>query len=395
MKSENDVVVVGGGPVGGHLASLVAGKGYRVLILEEHEEVGKPVQCAGIFSPKVLEIVGCKDTVTNKIKGADVFSPGGRTISIHGKEDKAVVVDRERFDKAIIENAVKKGAELSLGSRVLASKLKKDYVETIVQNGKDTKKVMSKMIIGADGVKSNVARWFGLPGAPVILPGVQKNMSNATCEGDRVKIFIGTDVAPGFFVWMVPSGETTRVGLCTRFKAVSYLERFVSTNSHAMNFLKDARLESSIAGSIPIGPVEKTHGERVMIVGDAAAQVKPTSGGGIYPGLVCARYCARTAIEALKKDDFSERFLSKYHKRWTADIGKELRKDWRLYRLFQSFTDDRMEEAFELLDNPKILRLIENKGDIDYPSKLALPMVRKEPRLLKFGTKSLLDFLLG
>jgi geranylgeranyl reductase family protein len=395
MKNEYDVVVVGGGPVGGHLASLVAAGGYSVLILEEHAEVGKPVHCAGIFSPKVLDLVGCEDTVTNRIKGADIFSPSARKISISAKDDKAVVVDRDRFDKAIIDKAVKKGAGLELGAKVLNSKVRGNAVETVVQRNGDKSIVISRLIIGADGVKSNVARWSGLPRPPAILPGVQKNMSNATCEDSRVKIFIGTDVAPGFFVWIVPSGKRTRVGLCTRKNTASYLERFVSSNSNAEPFLRGAITESSIAGSIPMGPVEKTYGERVMIVGDGAAQVKPTSGGGIYPGLVCAGHCANTAVEALEKNDLSERFLSRYHKKWTGDIGKELRKDWRLYRLFQSFTDEKMEEAFKLLDNPRILRLIEDKGDIDYPSKLALPIVRKEPKLLKFATKSLLDFLFG
>jgi flavin-dependent dehydrogenase len=220
-------------------------------------------------------------------------------------------------------------------------------------------------------------------------------VSNAVCDEDAVKLFVGTNVAPGFFAWIIPAGDAVRVGLCTQRNAGRYLERFASSNDHAKTYLEDAKLVTSLAGSIPMGPIEKTFGDRVMIVGDAAAQVKPTSGGGIYPGLVCANHCAKTVIEALERNDFSERFLSRYHKRWTGDIGKELRKDWRLYKLFQSFSDEKMEEAFKLLDNPKILRLIEDRGDIDYPSKLALPLVRKEPRLLKFATKSLLDFLLG
>jgi geranylgeranyl reductase family protein len=395
MKDSYDVVVVGGGPVGGHLASIVAGKGHRVLILEEHREIGRPLQCAGIFSPKVLKIAGFENSVLNRIKGADIHSPSGRKITIASKEKKAVVVDRVEFDRKIMDKAVKNGAEINLGSIALGSSVKRDVVETrFLFNGKETA-VNSKLIIGADGVKSRVAKWFKLPNAPVILPGVQEEMDNVDCDDDKVKLFVGNRVAPGFFAWIIPAADRARVGLCTKDKAQNYLKRFASSIRNANDMSKEAKDAGVMAGSIPMGPLEKTSGERVMIVGDAAAQVKATSGGGIYPGLVCAEHCAKTALEALRTDDFSEKSLRRYDKRWMNDIGRELRKDWRLYKLFQSFTDEKMEKAFELLDNPKILRLIENKGDIDYPSKLALPLLRKEPKFLKFASSTLIDFLLG
>jgi len=394
MRNKYDVVVVGAGPIGSHVAALVADKGYSVLVLEEHERIGEPVQCAGIFSPKVIDIVGCENTVLNRIKGADVYSPLGNRISITAGDTKAIVVDRTEFDKAIVDKSINKGAESLQASKVTGAEIKSGNVEITFLHKGAKKTVKSQLLIGADGVKSNVGRWFGLPRAPLVLPGVQEDVTGLDCESDRVKIFVGRDIAPGFFAWIIPAGDSVRVGLCTKNNASKYLKRLAS-QSAAKKLLGNAKVTSSIAGSIPMGIVEKTYSERVMIVGDAAAQVKATSGGGIYPGLVCAGHCAKTALEALKKNDFSERFLARYQKRWTSDIGKELKKDWLLFKLFQSVDDDRIEEAFELLNNPKILRLIEKSGDIDYPSKLALPLVRKEPRFLRFATSSIKDFILG
>ena len=393
----HDVVVVGGGPVGGHVASLVARKGFDVLILEEHGKVGEPVQCAGIFSPKVLELVGCEDAVLNRIRGADVFSPKGVRLELTAKEPKAVVVDRGRFDNVVVERALKDGARMMRGAKALGARKGDNGIDiSLLQKGARGNirtKLRTKLLIGADGVASNVARWSGLQRAPVVLPGVQDELEGVDLEDDRVKIFTGREIAPGFFAWLVPAGQRVRVGLCTRKGAPAYLRRMhngVVTSKH----LEGGRVVGTLGGAIPMGILKRTETDRVMLVGDAAAQVKATSGGGIYPGLVCAGHCAQTAIEALESGDLSERALSSYHDRWTADIGKELRKDWRLYKLYQTFDDAKIEKAFRLLNKPKVLRLIEERGDIDFPSKLALPIARKEPRLLGFATRSLAEYIL-
>jgi len=393
MESEYDIVIIGGGPIGGHIASLIAKQGHSVLIIEEHKEIGEPMECAGIFSPKVLDIVGCEDTVLNRIKGADIYSPQGKKISICAKEDKAVVVDRTKFDKRIVTNATGKGAELILDSRALDAKLKKGKVETTVLHEGKKSVVQSKLLIGADGVKSNVAKWFNLPKAPVLLPGYEAEMTGADWADNKVGIFVGNDVAPGFFAWVIPADNLIRVGLCTRKSTRRHFEKLLS-HENLRGFLKDTKPVRFIGGAIPLGMVEKTFGKRVMIAGDAASQVKATSGGGIYPGLVCATHCAKTALEALERNDFSERFLARYHKRWMNEIGKELKRDWLLYRIFQTLNDERIEKGIELLNNPEVLGVIEERGDIDYPSKLVLPIIKKEPRLLRYATSTLKDLIL-
>ena len=126
-----------------------------------------------------------------------------------------------------------------------------------------------------------------------------------------------------------------------------------------------------------------------MIVGDAACQAKATSGGGIFTSLLCSTFCAQTAIEALESEDFSARMLHRYHKAWTGSMGKELRKDLAIHDSFSRLTDPQIEEIFDILDNPAVLRIIQEMGDIDFPSKVGWALLREEPRLLKYLGKAL------
>jgi flavin-dependent dehydrogenase len=131
-----------------------------------------------------------------------------------------------------------------------------------------------------------------------------------------------------------------------------------------------------------------------MLVGDAAGQVKATSGGGIYPGLVCARHCAATAVRALGEGDCSERSLASYHRNWRAEIGDELDKAMMMQRVFSSLDDSQLEDIFRMMSNPEIIETINRTGDIDFPSKLGWMLLRKEPGFLKYTGKFLKHGLL-
>jgi flavin-dependent dehydrogenase len=120
-----------------------------------------------------------------------------------------------------------------------------------------------------------------------------------------------------------------------------------------------------------------------MIVGDAAAQVKPTSGGGLYPGLRCAGYCATTAINALKQTQFTTETLKAYPKGWITEIGRELSLGMKFRRIYKKIDNQQLEKYFEKLNTQKNIELIEKYGDIDFPSKLAFPLLKTNPSLLK------------
>ena len=147
--------------------------------------------------------------------------------------------------------------------------------------------------------------------------------------------------------------------------------------------LQSIKITKHIAGTIPLGALKKTAASNVMLVGDAAAQVKPTSGGGVYPGLLCAQYCSSVAIEALENNDFTSHFLKKYHMLWSKEIGRELFLGMKFRKIFKNLDDKKIDKYVEKINNKKSIDVICKYGDIDYPSKLAFPLLKKTPSLVK------------
>jgi len=385
-----DLVVIGAGPIGGLVAGAVAAKGYRVAIVEEHREVGEPVQCGGLITPRVFDLVPGKETVVNEVHGAEVFVPSGRSMQMDAHRTEAVVVDRAKFDQAVVTSALKSGARSYLGAKAVAARYADGGVEVVIDRDGRQERLTAKILVGADGVQSLVAKWFKILRPKYVLPGFEVEMAGVAGDPGLVKLFVGNEIAPGFFGWIIPSGEDTgRVGLCVREgNAFAYLERMLAWQP-VRQFLKKAQPLLYIAGGIPIGFPRRTFSDRVMIVGDAACQVKGTSGGGIYAGLRCAVHCADTAIEALAKEDFSYRQMRRYHRAWSRTVGKELRKDLAIFESFATLTDRQMEELFDIFGEPGMIRIIEEHGDIDFPSKVGWRLLREDPRLLKYTGKAL------
>ncbi len=384
MSRTFDVLVIGAGPVGGHVAEIVAEAGLSVAIIEEHREVGEPVQCGGIFTPRVMDMVDCRSTVLQKIRGCEFYSPAGREVVVDGGETEALVVDRAAFDKEVVRKALKRGASCYLGALATGVTRTHDGLEVAVRTNGHQESFSCSLLIGADGVKGNVSGWFGLGRPYRILPGLEAEVAGADHTKGFVKVFTGSGVAPGFFAWQVPAGHTVRVGLCTtQGNARPYLDAMFREGPPAQ-FLLHAKTLGYIIGGIPIGPARRTYTDNVMIVGDAAFQAKATTGGGIYTGLVCAKHCAATAVESIRRRDHSAAFLSRYEKRWRGDIGKELKRYLILHKVLSSLTDSQLEEIFRMLDKPRLLRTISETGDIDYQARVVLALLKEEPRLLKY-----------
>ena len=383
---EYDTVVVGAGPIGGYVAGKIAEKNNKVIIFEKNRQIGTPVNCAGLVSPRVFDFLDIQKekVIQNTLKGANIHSPSGDILTIGGNRVHAYAIDRKKFDNEIIKKSKEKGVQVFLENNVLSAQKIGEYIEITTSKKLEVK---TKLVIGADGPYSKIRDRFILPEPKEFLRGIGAEITNTTLNPEFVEIFVGEKIAPGFFAWIIPTnnkGTNARVGLCTNqnISPKFYFQNFLK-NKNTKQFLKNIKIIKYIGGVIPLGFLKKTYASNVLIVGDAAAQVKPTSGGGIYTGLVSANHCAKVALEALQKRNFSSQFLKKYHKLWYADIGMELFLGMRFRKIFKNLTDNQMDKYIKKFQNQKIIDIISQYGDIDYPSKLVTPLLKKTPTLLR------------
>ncbi len=377
-----DVIVVGGGPAGAIAAKYAALNGASTLLIEEHASIGSPVQCTGLISTAALKEceIGEGSFVLNKMRGAFVYAPDGEELVVQGKDVKAYVIDRKIFDRALVERSLDAGVDMLLKTRFIG--MEKGKI-TVMSNG-EKKEIHAGVVIGADGLQSSVGRAAGLPRCEKFLSGIQFEAPYAAKDPEFVEIFTGNEIAPGFFAWAVPFNGLARIGLAKNpgVPARHYLENLLKHPVVALRH-KGSRTEF-VLGGIPLGPPKKTATDSVMLVGDSAGQVKPTSGGGIYMGAVCAKIAGEVAARASRKEALPE----EYEKRWRSAVGRELAIGMRIHKSLGKLSDENLNEFISFLNKPKIREIITDYGDMDHPSVLL-------QKLIQSGDKKQLIKLLG
>ncbi|MCG8401780.1 MAG: NAD(P)/FAD-dependent oxidoreductase [Firmicutes bacterium] len=383
-----DAIVVGGGPSGCLTAELLAGEGFRVLILEEHEQIGEPVQCAGLISPRTLELAGVPQSIIiNRLTGACIFSPLGARLQVNSDRVHALAVDRAAFDQALAVRAQCAGAELLTGAKARGLAHETDgYIVKTQRNGRE-ELFAARLVIGADGANSRVANWLGLsndnPRAVMYSADVELGRS----ETSLVEIFLGNNLAPGWFGWVVPlDNQTCRVGAGHAFSGWDrspryYFQRIADSFPELFKGMKIIRYTG---GTTPLGLAPRIFASHAMLVGDAASQVKPISGGGIYLGLRGAQVCARVAASALREDNLAEKNLARYQQLWEEEFSEEISCGIGHRESFLHFKDQDMESLLRFLNKPYWKKVILNHGDIDYPSQLAKRLFSARPWMKRF-----------
>lgn len=379
-----DVVIVGAGPAGSAAAAACAEQGLKTLCIEEHGTIGYPVQCAGLLSNAAFAECRVSDrAILNRVSGARIISGRGASVSFDAKKTRAVVVDRGVLDREMAENAARNGAEFLLKTSVCGIR-----GSTLITRGsRPHEPIPFRILIAADGPRSTIARMLGMQRAQIFLAGIQAEIRYA-CEPGSVEVY--PDASPQFFGWAIPSGPgRARVGLCAMtgvqdlFSA--FMERF------------DAPTVELVTGTIPLGVMPRTFGHRTLFVGDAAGMAKPTSGGGVYTGVRAARHAAAVAAAACSADRFDDAFLAEYERRWKEDFGSELAWGFRLFEIRQRMGTQAFDDIIRALDDPGLLRTIEEYGDMDRPSTLAKKLLlqpgafRLVPPLMQAGLQALLS----
>lgn len=388
-----DVIIVGGGPAGCFAGKLLAKSGFDVVIIEEHAEIGHPVCCAGILGVGGLRELGIKPGkwVLNELKGAIFHPPSGKPLTITRNKVEALVIDRASFDRELAMGAAKAGATFLMKTRCTNIKLGHEpSVKVEGTNGKS--EIHGRLIIGADGPNSLVARRAGLLRAARHINCAQAEVF-ADIDSSTVELYLSRAFAPGFFAWMVPAGDMCRVGLgASEGLPARSLLNFIKKHPTASKKIRGKNLLHLSAGLIPEPLTRKIYSDHVMLVGDAAGHVKPLTGGGIYLGLSCARLAVDIAASALGGEP-TAKALQGYEITVRKKFGHEFELGLRARNLFKKLSDNTLGSVFELFAKPDIQALVLKHADFDHHDVLIRALLKRGPSLLRsLGLRKLLRF---
>jgi geranylgeranyl reductase family protein len=369
-----DVIVVGAGPAGSYAAYALAKKGFTVKQLEEHQEVGKPVECTGLVSKRVLKFVKT-GSIINKVHGAHVYFPNDGKISI-SKADETVVLERDEFDKDVSGMATGAGVELIINAKALAIRRDPDGIMVRTRCNRDIQELKARAVIGADGANSIVRKDLFGERIKRVVSAYQVESAEQLEDQDNVNVYLGSAITKGYFAWATPAGDTSRIGTAS----IGGTSR---NYFHELNRrFRNNKILSITGGPIPISTLSKTYGERALLVGDAAGIVKPLSGGGIYTGILSGSKAAIALEHALERNDLSEKKLKSYEKMWKSEIGTELKIDLMIQKLFARITDYSFVKLYEIISREENMEVIGRVGDIDFPSRVVASLVLRNPALL-------------
>ena len=345
----SDVVIAGGSVAGLICAREIASNNHSVLVIEEDYEIGTPEHCGGLVSTAGLEelgIVPFRKTFDHLIESAEIYAPNGNSFSINSKKQKVAEISRRELDKQIAHQAQKNGATI---------KVRTSFQE-VTEKGIRTNEgeIECKIFVDARGVSSLIHK-----DRTGILSSAQYEIYADWIKKGKVQVFFDQEKYPRFFAWVIPSDEGKgKVGVAGKgINVVEAIEKFLDTMGNYSTIRK-------IYAPIWIkGPIEKFIDGKIVIIGDAAGQAKPTTAGGIYSSGMGGLYAGQAISKFLESKDRSD--LEEYQKRWTEKFGKEFEKQLFARKILERLDNNTINKLFESV-TPEITKEISEKEDFDF-----------------------------
>jgi geranylgeranyl reductase family protein len=349
----HDVVVIGAGPGGSTAARYLSKMGLDVCLIDK-DEFPRDKPCGGGFSRSIIdEFSYLKPRSSEFIKGIArvgvVHSPN-RGITLEGRVDMAVAL-RTDFDNILFEEAVSSGSLPLTGTRVKTVAAKKDHIQVDVTAGKS---IRGRVVIGADGVTSLVARQTGLnqkwPSSAITacrvceVPAKNEEIIDRYTDDLKYHFFANLNGKPGYG-WIFPKEDTINVGLGFVGPHSAGLPKvfdaFVKYLKKRNLLMKNSDLSNAQGALVPTGgAIQNTVIDRCILLGDAAGHVSPLTGGGIVYAMRAARYAAYVIVDSLEKDTTDVASLGRYQRLWKSDFGNEFKNQLIAQKIFTGpFTD--------------------------------------------------------
>jgi geranylgeranyl reductase len=382
-----DAIVVGGGPSGATAAEDMARAGLRVALLDR---AGRIKPCGGAIPPRLIQDFDIPDSqIVAKINTARMISPTGRSVDIAIENGYVGMVDREHFDEFLRKRAVKAGAMLHEGT---FTGIERDAEGTHVlyrdKASGEALRLTGKVVIGADGARSNVAR-AEVPGGDTIpyVIAYHEIIAAPDTVGDydptRCDVIYDGRISPDFYGWVFPHGKQASVGMGTGIDGVDLKQ--ATADLRASSGLTGCQTIRREGAPIPLKPLDKwDNGRDVVLAGDAAGVVAPSSGEGIYYAMVGGRVAATAAQAFLVSGRASDLALAR------KLFMKEHKTVFRVLRSMQDAyykSDERRERFVSLCHDIDVQRLT-------FEAYMNKRLVKARPMAhIKIGFKNLAHLL--
>ena len=375
MNFDYDAVVVGAGPVGSTISYYLAQNGLNVAIIERKKQIGYPLQCAGILSRHIFEINELPDEVIlNSVKGAFLHTQN-HILNVEKEDDVAYVIDRIGYDQFLLNRAVDSGVEL-INRKAIDVNAEEGI--TYFSNGEF---ITSRVIVACDGHNSGISSAIGnvqrsFQASQMLVSIDEKNMNGFRKSkkdiNDYVDTYLFEEILPGF-LWIIPiRNNRYRIGL---FSNQSHKQQ----NEFLTNFLNenfDYEILEKYKGFIPIyNNKNNIVKERVILIGDAASQVKPTSGGGLLIAFDSCGIASKYIKEAIEKDDV--KILNGYEEEFNRKYSKEFSYQFKVQNTLNLLNNNDLDYLFEKLRENDCERIISEYGDMDNQSGLVKEFIKR------------------
>ncbi|MFC2067685.1 geranylgeranyl reductase family protein [Chloroflexota bacterium] len=369
-----DIIVIGAGPCGSHIAQSLSHLGYRVIVVEKNVRPGDNICCTGILSQECLRDFALDNSlVLRQFSSAKFISPSGKCLRLCRESPVAAIVDRVHLDTSLVKQAQEAGADYLFGAKATDILPGSDAVKVSIASHHQETILEAEAVVIATGFGSILPRKLSLGKIKQFAFGAQAEV--AINGVDEVEFYFDPNLAPGGFAWIAPTTNGKGLaGLLTRYQVDFHLKQFLKTLSYQGKIASNEVAHSY--GIIPLRPLSKTYTNRVLVVGEAAGQVKPTTGGGIYYGLLCADISVEVLHQAFLAGNFSAAILSDYQRKWRSRLNRELTIDYWAWVLLAKLRNNHIDYLFRIASKQGIPELIatDNNFSFDWHSRLLLRM---------------------
>jgi digeranylgeranylglycerophospholipid reductase len=388
MNYDYDVIVVGAGPGGAFAAKEAALQGAKVLLVDRRKEIGAPVRCGEGLGADIEEELGFKvpkDAIDAYINAAELYGPNGKKLELRNETSKGYVIDRKKFDKFLVEEAARAGAEVLVKTRIDDLKKEGSKFVGVVGNSMGEKfEANAEVIIAADGGESLIARKAGINSLATLAEtdfGVEYEMVNVDVK-DAIEIYFSNVFAPRGYAWIFPKGKDSAnvgVGVGGLYgNAIIYLKKFLEAYKERF---ENAKIVAIKGGIITVTMyIDELVKQNLMVIGEAAHQVDPIHGGGMALAMKAGSIAGRVAgIYATQNKELS--YLQEYKKEWDKKEKKIFEKRLKLRQVLEKMSDEDLNAIFNALNDEDLQKVIDGRYDVVV--KKLIKILVNRPNLIK------------